>query len=159
MDGWLWWIGGALVLAVVEMLSLDLVFIMLAGGAVAGGVTAAAGGPFWLQIVVACVVAVLLMITLRPWLLQNLRRRTDLVETNAAAQVGRMAVVVSDVTETGGRVKLSGEVWSARLVDDGLPNSSGLVPEGVEVRVVKIDGATAVVAPAGATSQNVDGSV
>lgn len=159
MDGWLWWIGGALVLAVVEMLSLDLVFIMLAGGAVAGGVTAAAGGPFWLQIVVACVVAVLLMITLRPWLLQNLRRRTDLVETNAAAQVGRMAVVVSDVTETGGRVKLSGEVWSARLVDDGLPNSSGLVPEGIEVRVVKIDGATAVVAPAGATSQNVDGSV
>ncbi|MFV2142715.1 NfeD family protein [Isoptericola sp. G70] len=159
MDGWLWWIGGALVLAVVEMLSLDLVFIMLAGGAVAGGVTAAAGGPFWLQIVVACVVAVLLMITLRPWLLQNLRRRTDLVETNAAAQVGRMAVVVSDVTETGGRVKLSGEVWSARLVDDGLPNSSGLVPEGIEVRVVKIDGATAVVAPAGATSQNADGSV
>lgn len=159
MDGWLWWIGGALVLAVIEMLSLDLVFIMLAGGAIAGGVTGAAGGPFWLQIVVACVVAVLLIFALRPWLLQNLRRRTDVVETNAAAQVGRLAVVVSDVTESGGRVKLSGEVWSARLVDDGLPNSSGRVPEGVEVRVVKIDGATAVVAPAGATSQNADGAV
>ncbi|MCK0115896.1 membrane protein implicated in regulation of membrane protease activity [Isoptericola sp. CG 20/1183] len=159
MDGWVWWIGGALVLAVVEMLSLDLVFIMLAGGAVAGGITAAAGGPFWLQVIVACVVAVLLIVTLRPWLLQNLRRRTVLVETNAAAQVGRTAVVISEVTELGGRVKLSGEVWSARLVDDGLPNSTGRVPEGVEVRVVKIDGATAVVAPAGATSQNADGTV
>jgi membrane protein implicated in regulation of membrane protease activity len=150
MDAWLWWIGGALVLAVVEMLTLDLVFIMLAGGAVAGGVTSAAGGPVWLQIVVACVVAVLLLVLLRPWLLSNLRRRTPLVETNAAAQVGRLAVVLSEVTETGGRVKLAGEVWSARLPDDGVPNSTGRVPEGTEVRVVAIDGATAVVQPASA---------
>lgn len=152
MDGWLWWTGGALVLAVIEMLSLDLVFIMLAGGAIAGGITAAAGGPFWAQVVVACVVAVLLMVVLRPWLLHNLRRRTTLVETNAAAQVGRLALVIADVTESGGRVKLSGEVWSARLMDDGIPNSSGMIPAGVEVRVVRIDGATAVVAPAAAPS-------
>ncbi|WP_402466138.1 NfeD family protein [Isoptericola aurantiacus] len=158
MDGWLWWIGGALVLAVIEMLSLDLVFIMLAGGAVAGGITGAAGGPIWLQIVVACVVAVLLLVTLRPWLLQNLRRRTPVVETNVAAQVGRLAVALSEVTETGGRVKLSGEVWSARLPDDGLPNSSGRVPEGTEVRVVAIDGATAVVQPASAPSAPTDGA-
>ncbi|WP_418277086.1 NfeD family protein [Isoptericola jiangsuensis] len=150
MDGWLWWIGGALVLAVIEMLTLDLVFIMLAGGAVAGGVTAAAGGPVWLQIVVACVVAVLLLAGLRPWLLANLRRREPLVETNAAAQVGRLAVVLAEVTETGGRVKLAGEVWSARLPDDGVVNSSGRVPVGAEVRVVAIDGATAVVQPAAA---------
>ncbi|MDO8149541.1 NfeD family protein [Isoptericola sp. b515] len=152
MDGWLWWIAGALVLAVVEMISLDLVFIMLAGGAVAGGLTAAGGGPLWLQIIVACVVAVLLLAVLRPWLLQNLRQRTDLVETNAAAQVGRTAVVLAEVTETGGRVKLSGEVWSARLPDDGVPNSSDRIPAGVEVRVVAIDGATAVVTPASSPS-------
>ncbi|GAA4725833.1 NfeD family protein [Isoptericola chiayiensis] len=150
MDGWLWWVAGAFVLAVVEMLTLDLVFIMLAGGAVAGGITAGAGGPLWLQIVVACVVAVLLLGVLRPWLLTNLRQREPLQETNTAAQVGRLAVVIAEVTETGGRVKLSGEVWSARLPDDGIANSSGRVPEGVEVRVVAIDGATAVVQPAAA---------
>lgn len=148
MDSWLWWVGGALVLAAVEMLSLDLVLIMLAGGAVGGAVTAAAGGELWLQIVVACVVAVLLLFTLRPWLLRHLKQRMPLVETNAAGQVGRLAVVISEVTETGGRVKLSGEVWSARLPDDGVPNSSGRVLPGAEVRVVQIDGATAVVKPA-----------
>jgi membrane protein implicated in regulation of membrane protease activity len=147
MQGWLWWLGAAIVLAVIEMLSLDLVLIMLAGGAAAGAVTAAAGGPFWLQIIVACVVAALLLFSLRPWLLRHLRDRVPLVETNAAAHVGRLAVVVSDVTETSGRVKLAGEVWSARLVDDGIPDSSGRVTEGSEVRVVRIDGATAVVEP------------
>jgi membrane protein implicated in regulation of membrane protease activity len=146
---WLWWIGGSLVLAAVEMLSLDLVLIMLAGGAVGGAVTSAAGGDLWLQIVVACVVAALLLFTLRPWLLRHLRERTPLVETNAAAQVGRLAVVVSEVTETSGRVKLSGEVWSARLPDDGIPNSSGRLAVGTEARVVRIEGATAVVEPAG----------
>ncbi|GAA1968790.1 NfeD family protein [Isoptericola halotolerans] len=158
MDAWLWWLIGAFVLAVIEMFALELVFIMLAGGALAGGATAAAGGPVWLQIIVACTVSLLLLALLRPWLVQNLRQRTPLVETNAAAHVGRTAVVVAEVTETGGRVKLAGEVWSARLVDDGLPNSSGRVPAGVEVRVVTIDGATAVVAPAGTPSSNPDSS-
>lgn len=147
MQGWLWWLGAALLLAVIEMISLDLVLIMLAGGAAAGAAVAAAGGPFWLQIVVACAVAALLLFMLRPWLLRHLRDRVPLVETNAAAHVGRLALVVSDVTETSGRVKLAGEVWSARLVDDGVPGSSGRLPEGSEVRVVRIDGATAVVAP------------
>ncbi|WP_277210661.1 NfeD family protein [Isoptericola croceus] len=156
MDAWLWWLIGAFVLAVIEMFALELVFVMLAGGALAGAATAAAGGPPWLQIIVACVVSLLLLALLRPWLVHNLRQRTPLVETNAAAQVGRTAVVVAEVTETGGRVKLSGEVWSARLVDDGLPNSSGRVPVGVEVRVVMIDGATAVVAPAAAPSGTTD---
>jgi membrane protein implicated in regulation of membrane protease activity len=120
---------------------------------------AAAGGPFWLQIVVACAVAALLLFTLRPWLLRHLRDRVPLVETNAAAHVGRLALVVSDVTETSGRVKLAGEVWSARLVDDGVPGSSGLLPEGSEVRVVRIDGATAVVEPVVTSHEHPERSV
>jgi len=156
MDSWLWWVGGALLLAAIEMLSLDLVLIMLAGGALGGAVTAAAGGEIWLQIVVACVVSVLLLFTLRPWLLRHLRQRVPLVETNAAAHVGRPAVVLAEVTETGGRVKLAGEVWSARLEDDGIPNSTGRVPVGVEVRVVRIDGATAVVAPVTTTHEQAE---
>ena len=147
MDAWLWWVGAALVLAVIQLLSVDLVFVMLAGGALGGAIVSWAGGPLWLQIVVACVVATLLLATLRPWLLRHLRERVPLVETNAAAHIGRIAVVVADVTEHSGRVKLAGEVWSARLDDDGDPTTSARVPEGSDVRVVRIDGATAVVAP------------
>lgn len=137
---WLWWVGGAVVLGILEILSLDLVLIMLAGGALAGGLAAALDAPFWVQVLVACLVSFLLLALLRPWLLQHLRRRTPLVETNASALVGRDAVVVATVSPEGGRVKLAGEVWSART-------TQGTLEPGAPVRVDRIEGATAVVSP------------
>jgi membrane protein implicated in regulation of membrane protease activity len=143
---WLWWVGVALLLAIVEIAVLDIVVLMLIGGALAGALVAAIGAPVWVQVLVACAVAALLILTLRPWMLTNLRKRQPLTETNAAAHVGRRAVVVVPVTESGGRIKLMGEVWTARLEDDGHPGSP-TVPVGTEVQVVRIDGATAVVTP------------
>jgi len=138
---WLWWIGGALVLGILEMLSLDLVLVMFAGGAFAGGVAAALGAPIGIQILVAALTSVVLLGALRPWLLRRLKKRIPLEETNVAALVGRAAVVVSTVTLEGGRVKLNGEVWSART------NVDEAIPPGAQVRVDRIDGATAVVEP------------
>lgn len=138
---WVWWLGAALLLGVIEILSLDLFLIMLAGGALAAGGVAAAGGPLWAQIVVFALASVLLLGALRPWLLRHLRTRVPLVETNAAGHVGRVAVAVTQVTEHGGRVKLAGEVWTART------EGPVVVADGDEVRVTRIDGATAVVAP------------
>lgn len=145
--GWLWWVGGALVLGILEMLSLDLVLVMFAGGALAGGLAYALGAPVAVQILVAALTSIVLLLTLRPWLLRHLKGRVDLPETNAAALVGRQAVVVSTVDGTTGRVKLVGEVWSARTAD------GGSLPPGTPVTVTKIDGATAVVGPAPATTQ------
>jgi membrane protein implicated in regulation of membrane protease activity len=139
--GWLWWIGAALVFAILEVLSLDLVLIMFAGGCLVGAAAWALGAPLGVQILAAALTSVLLLATLRPFLLHRLRERTPLVETNSAALVGREAVVVSTVTLEGGRVKLNGEVWSARV------DAAQAIPPGTEVRVARIDGATAVVAP------------
>lgn len=152
--GWLWWLGGALLLGVAEMFTLDLIFLMLAGGALAGTIAAAFGAPLAVQIVTAAVASLLLLFALRPFLLRRLRERTELVETNSAALVGRPAVVVAPTDGVGGRVKLAGEVWSARAEDVGVS-----FPTGTEVRVTRIDGATAVIAavprvagPAGGTA-------
>lgn len=144
--GWLWWVGGALALGILEMLSLDLVLIMFAGGALAGAVAFALGAPLAVQILVAAVTSTVLLMALRPWLLRHLKGRVDLPETNSAALVGRQAVVVSTVDSTSGRVKLVGEVWSARTAD------GGSLPPGASVTVTRIDGATAVVSPAPATA-------
>jgi membrane protein implicated in regulation of membrane protease activity len=143
---WMWWLGGAIALGIVEIIVLDVVVLMLIGGSLAAALAAALGAPVWLQVIVFCVVSVLLVVTLRPWVLRQLRKRVPLTETNAAAQVGRTAVVVAEVSEAGGRVKLTGEVWTARLEEDGLPGSP-VLPVGTEVRVLRIDGATAVVVP------------
>jgi len=144
--GWLWWVGGALTLGILEMLSLDLVLVMFAGGALAGGLAYALGAPVAVQILVAALTSIVLLLTLRPWLLRHLKGRVALPETNAAALVGRSAVVVATVDGTTGRVKLVGEVWSARSAD------GGSLPAGTAVTVTKIDGATAVVSPASATT-------
>jgi membrane protein implicated in regulation of membrane protease activity len=59
--------------------------------------------------------------------------------TGHEALVGKSAVVAEPVDKHGGRVKLSGEVWSARAESDESFET------GTEVRVTRIDGATAVV--------------
>ena len=137
---WMWWVGGALVLGVIELLSLSLVLLMFAGGALAGALAAGLGANPVVQTLVAAVVSVALLVALRPWLLRRLRARMPLEETNVTAQVGRTAAVVSEVSDHGGRVKLVGEVWSARSSEEGVVH-----PVGSEVRVARIEGATAVV--------------
>jgi membrane protein implicated in regulation of membrane protease activity len=72
--------------------------------------------------------------------LKSLRERTPLVETNAAALLGRSATSVTEVTEHKGRVKIGGEVWSGRTEED-----APVIPEGTAVKVLRIRGAIAVV--------------
>ena len=139
---WLWWLGAALVLGVVEMLTVDLLFLMLAGGAVAAAVAGALGLPFVVQLLVAAVVAVLLLFGVRPWALARLKSSTPEAKTGVDAQIGRNATVVSDVTDRAGRVKLHGEVWTARIEQAGV-----MLPTGSTVTVLRIEGATAIVGP------------
>ena len=147
---WLWWVGGALVLGVIETLTVDLTFLMFAGGALGAAVTAALGGPFWLQVVVFALVSTLLLVLVRPWAKRHLRATTPDMRTNAEALVGREAVALTVVDAHGGRVRLGGEEWSARLADPD-PARSGpqeaRLATGAQVRVVAVDGAVAVVQP------------
>ncbi|MFV0632685.1 NfeD family protein [Demequina sp.] len=142
MDDSLWWFVGAMALGIVEVFTLDLTFAMLAGGALAGGLAVMLGAPWWLALIIACAVAALLLFSLRPYLLRALRGRGEVIETNTAALVGKPARTLDRVSETAGRVKLGGEVWSARTLDDAEP-----IEEGIEVTVLEIRGATAIVAP------------
>jgi len=139
----MWWFLGALLLGIAEIFTLDLTLAMCAGGALAGAIAILLGAPQWLAASIAVIVAGLLLFALRPWLLSNLRARTPLIETNAAALVGKEAKTLSVVTMDKGRVKLHGEVWTARVAE-----GADEIPEGVEVTVVKISGATALVKPA-----------
>lgn len=138
-SAWLWWLGAGFLILLAEVLSLDLILLMLAGGAFAASGAAALGADVIVQFIVFLVVAVLLLGALRPWLLKNWLQREELPQTNAAAHVGRIALTVTDVDGVGGRIKLVGEVWTARTVD-----GAELHPD-VQVEVVAIEGATAVV--------------
>jgi membrane protein implicated in regulation of membrane protease activity len=64
------------------------------------------------------------------------------MRTGTAALVGRPAVVLDEVSEHSGRVRIGGEEWSARPYDENL-----VIPTGTKVDVMQIDGATALVYP------------
>lgn len=135
----LWWVIAALVLIGAELLSLDLILLMLAGGAFAAAIDAALGGSTMAQVAVAAIVSLLLLVFVRPLALRHLQvpRHT---RTGVEALVGTRGFVLERVDGRDGRVKLGGEVWSARTTGDSVVYEPGLT-----VHVVRIDGATAVV--------------
>lgn len=137
---WLWWVGAALVLGLVEIASLDLVFTMLAIAALAAAGAAALGLPFVGQVFVFVIVAALLLAVLRPLALRKIKPAGPGERTNAAAHVGRTAIVLAEVTDTAGLVKLAGEEWSARTDSPDERHEPG-----ERVTVERIDGAVAVV--------------
>jgi membrane protein implicated in regulation of membrane protease activity len=138
MQAWLIWLIIAAALAGAEALSLDLVLIMLAGGAGGGAVAAAFGAPPVVQVLVAIVLSAALLVGVRPIAKRHLT--TPISVDNSAALVGKKALVLEQVTEHGGLVKLNGGQWTARAFDHGQA-----IAAGTTVTVVEINGATAVV--------------
>lgn len=139
MSAWLFWLIGAGVLAGAEVLSTNLVLIMLAGGAAGGGVAALIGLPVPVQGIVAILVGLALLLGVRPVAKRHLLSH-DVQRTNADALVGKKAVVLQPVDGQGGRVRLNGAEWSARSVDE-----HRVIDVGRTVQVIEISGATAVV--------------
>ena len=137
---WALWLTVFLAFAVVEMLTLDLFFIMLGGGALAGLLADFAGADFWLQIVVFCVVSLLMVVFVRPVALKHLKKGPAEQRSNIDRLIGESALVMETVSTSSGLVKIGGDVWSAR-------SEQGVLNAGQRVVVSAIEGATAVVAP------------
>jgi membrane protein implicated in regulation of membrane protease activity len=133
------WLGIAVILAVVEVFSLDLVLLMFALGAVAASIATGFGAPLWLAILVFTVVSVAFLYFVRPPIVERLHAGPTLT-TGHEALVGRSALVLEPVDERNGRIQLAGEVWSARTAGEHQSFETG-----TEVLVTRIDGATAVV--------------
>ena len=141
-NSWAIWLSLAFLLGIAEIMSLDLVLIMLAVGALAGAVVAvAAPSLWWLQILVASGISIMMLLLLRPTLLAKVRSMPG-YRSSAAKMVGSSGVATSQIDRSGGEIKVDGQSWSAR------PYSSDLVIEqGTEIEVYEIDGAIAVVYP------------
>lgn len=134
------WLVFALGLAGAEALTGDMFLLMLSGGALSAATASwLTGWPLWTEGAVFLVVSVLLLVLVRP----PVRRRLSAglgTETGVLALQGKSALVLDRVEQHGGRVKLAGEVWTARPLTEG-----DVFEPGEHVTVMHIDGATAVV--------------
>ncbi len=141
---WIVWLGLILVFLVIEMNSLEFTFLMLALGGLGGLVSGLLGLPWWAQIIIAGVVALLLLFAVKPPLLRRLKRGGDPTKTLVDALIGMEGTVVKDFVNDQGQVKLTvGETWTARAATSLTPQ----LQVGDRVTVTSIDGATATVAP------------
>ncbi|HEY2225252.1 NfeD family protein [Actinomycetospora sp.] len=136
----IWAIAGV-VLVVAEVLSGELVLLMLGVAALGTAAASAAGVPLGPDLAVFAVLSVLFVLVARPAVHRRLRVH-DPVNTGTRALLGTHGEVVDAVAAGAGTVLLRGSLWSARsLHDDDLA-------AGTAVVVVEISGATAVVTPA-----------
>lgn len=135
------WLIGAILLAVAETAAGEFTLLMLGGGAlVTAGATSAFDLSMWAQGVVFAVSSVLLLLLARPPLRRYVESKRGDAPSYLESLPGTKATVLRSVSGGTGRVLIGGEEWSARTPYDGAP-----IAVGVEVTIVEIDGAVAVV--------------
>ncbi|MGY1814437.1 NfeD family protein [Blastococcus sp. SYSU D00820] len=143
MDPWLLWLIASGLFAAGELASLDLVLLMFAGGALGGMTVALLGGPVVLQLAAFVAVAAVLLALVRPLAKKHLTQRTPEQLDGVATIIGRTAKVTQAVDGHGGRIRLGADEWTARSQYTG-----EAFPVGTTVRILSVDGATAVVGDA-----------
>jgi membrane protein implicated in regulation of membrane protease activity len=140
VEDWVWWMIAAGVLAVGEIATLGFFLGPIAIAATISAIVALAGGGLAAQWIVFIAASLGSLLVLRPIARRHLRTPASL-RTGTAALVGGRAIVLERVDADGGQVKIGGEVWSARAYDE-----DDAFEPGARVEVMKIDGATALVA-------------
>jgi membrane protein implicated in regulation of membrane protease activity len=141
MLSWIVWLIVAAVLGVAELLTTTLAFGLIAVAAVVAAVIGTFHLSLAFQLAAFVIAAGAGLGFVRPIAMRHLKQPPAL-RTGTAALVGRSAIVLEEVTEHSGRVRIGGEEWSSRAYDE-----SQVIPVGAKVDVMQIDGATALVYP------------
>jgi membrane protein implicated in regulation of membrane protease activity len=138
------WLIAAGLFAGGEVASLDLVLLMFAGGALGGMTVALVGGAVVFQFVAFIAVSIALLAVVRPIATKHLTEGPPHPQLDGVnSVVGRTARVTQAVDRHSGRIKLGADEWSART-----QHSGECFAIGETVRILEVEGATAVVGDA-----------
>ena len=134
MNAIIFWLCAMVVLGIMEAVTIGLVCIWFAGGALAALIAAALGAKLWLQVLVFFVVSAGLLAAFRPFARKFIN--TKGAPTNVDAIIGKNAVVIEPIDNLRGtgRVMIGSVDWTARSED-----GSVIAPEAL-VRVLRIEG-------------------
>ena len=134
------WLAVAIVLLVVEIITLGLTTIWFAGGALVACVAAALQADFLVQMILFLVVSVVMLFFTRPVAMRYLNRNKT--PTNAESLIGEQAVVTQTINNLMGRgvVLVNGMEWTARSQEN-----SEMIEKDTSVRILRIDGVKLIV--------------
>lgn len=142
MNGFtVFWIAVLIVSILVEVISLGLTCIWVAGGALAAAVLAALGLGLWFQVFAFVAVTLVLLVFTRPVAVKYFNK--ERVRTNVESLIGRQAIVISEIDNMQGigQVTVGGQEWSARSCDE-----RGQIEVGAVVRIAAVSGVKLIVA-------------
>ncbi len=136
------WIGFAIIMAVCEASTTQLVSIWFVVGAISAAVTTIFTDSIPIQSAVFLIVSLVALLVTRP-LVRKFRKKTKIESTNADRLIGKTGVVISEIPDRNsvGQVKVLGEIWSAvsdvKLKKD--TNVTVTAIEGVKLIVIPLE--------------------
>ncbi|MDO4830580.1 MAG: NfeD family protein [Clostridia bacterium] len=135
------WIGFAIIMAVCEAATTQLVSIWFVLGAICAAITTVFTPSILIQLAVFLVVTLISMLVTRP-LVKKLRNKNAVQTTNSDSLIGKIGVTLTDISDAQsvGQVKISGKEWSAR--SDFAP-----ILKNTKVKVLAIEGVKLIVEP------------
>lgn len=139
MEGMVWLIL-MIVFLVIEIITVGLTSIWMAGGSLAAFVVYKLGGELLVQMIVFLVVSVILMICTRPFAKKYIN--SNRTKTNYEEVIGKLVKVterIDNLNGTGTAV-VNGQEWTARANDP-----EELFEPNAIVRVVKVEGVKLIV--------------
>ena len=137
------WLCAVIFFVIVEALTVQMLCIWFAAGALVSLILAVLGAPVWAQVVVFVVCAALLLLFTRPIVKRLMKKQVTV--TNSDRVIGMSAVVIREINNDAaeGQVKVAGQVWTARSLEgDVLPVDMKVVVrsiEGVKVIVERLE--------------------
>ena len=134
------WLAIAVILSVIELTTMGLVTIWFAAGALVALLLSLVGAPFLVQLAAFLVVSVAVLLLVRPLATKYVNKTAK--KTNIDAVVGRKLVVKKEIDNLKGtgKIDMDGSTWLAASTVDNI-----IIPEGAQVRVVKVSGAKLIV--------------
>lgn len=136
------WMALVIIFLIVELITVGLTTIWLAGGALVAFILAALGAGFWVQLVAFFAVSFVLIYFTRPFAVKYLNPRRT--RTNSEELIGEVVKVIGriDNREAEGMALAKGLEWSARAVSDDM-----IIEKDTLVKVVRIEGVKLIVEP------------
>lgn len=136
------WLGIAVLLAIVEVSTTQLVSIWFVVGAVASAISTAFTDNITIQIMIFVLVSAICLVATRPFVKKITKNKK--IGTNADSLIGKTGIITVEVNNTlaQGQINVNGQIWSARSTND-----KQIISVKEKAKVKEISGVKLIVEP------------
>ena len=125
-------------LLVIELITVGLVSVWFAAGALMAFITSYFTSNLFIQLPIFIIVSVVSLIITRPLIKKYFTN--NIVKTNVNKLIGETGIVLEDLSKTNmGKVKVVGQIWSAINIE------KGKISKDSEVEILSVEGVKLIV--------------